>query len=114
MYADGGIEIGVCGGHDSRQGSACGQTCDIHPRIDLVLSYESPGYPGNERWLATVALLVVRLKLVPAPGSIRCRSLLRIDDQEPSASARKFICPCGKIVGVLNASVKPCALWQGF
>jgi hypothetical protein len=71
MHADGRIEVRLCRSHDCCCGASGRQAGDIYAtRLDRKVVHDLASDPGNQRWLALIAVLVVCVEPVPALGNI--------------------------------------------
>jgi hypothetical protein len=108
MDADGRIEIGICGAHDGRRGTARREAGDKNAaRLDRDIGHDLPGDSRDERGLAAVALLIGGAEPVPAFRGIGRTRLLGIGDEE-ALLLGQFVHPRagGKIFRRLRAAVQ--------
>ena len=82
VHADRGVEIGMGGCHDGGSRPAAEEPRNIDPlRVDRVLGHDLSGDARDQRGLAAVALLVLRLEPVPALGDVGRGRLGRVGHQ---------------------------------
>ena len=108
MHADRGVEIGIGRCHDRGGRPTGGEPGDIDPlRVDRVLGHDLAGDARDQRGLAAVALLVLRLEPVPALGDVGRGRLGRVGDQAAMLLGQHVHPRAGgEVVGRLGAAVQ--------
>ena len=108
MHADRGVEIRIGRCHDRGGRPTGGEPGDIDPlRVDRVLGHDLAGDARDQRGLAAVALLVLRLEPVPALGDVGRGRLGRVGDQAAMLLGQLVHARAGgEVVGRLGAAVQ--------
>src|SRR5262245_5346336 len=108
MNTDGGVEIRIGRPHYRRHGTSGGETGHKHEGwINIVISDDFAGDPGNDGRLTASSHLVLGSKPVPAQRCVCGFALIWIgDDKSVLLCESIHACTCGKIVCILRAAMQ--------
>jgi hypothetical protein len=115
MHTGRGIQLGICVDHVRRHRAPRGHARDVHARgIDVVGRDDVARDTCDQRWLAALAMLILRFEPVPALRRIGLLRLHRISDKTSMPLGKRVhLRACCEIVGILGAAVEHHNQWQG-